>query len=460
MWIITFITLSLHIKHLVITYIRKYHASFTLKISISVDNLSRKLPAYIHHIIFSIPNCYNPEHQPVPQTLDVSDLFLAPSLSVSWGLVSVLTSYWVVSRKMATVSPETEAHATAVLSLLSLPGEVRNMIYRLLLVADSPLGCETEKELDADSKPIWANFGEYHLHPAILRVCRQLNRETSSILNGENTFGIQIYGFDDRYLSGTYSKAKTVLLNFQLDFDSRSFPKCVAPIKKFQRFEILIDSADGFSVGLEVLYLCFHMLNEMPALQHICLHFLHDTSHTHHEILKAFEILRILRSVIIHGVSLPYAEHLRKLMLRNTPWKYTSYHALKGESLCTKMLHTKCVKQDPVDFEKLSKAVLELIVEILKEIGSVLLSAGQRHMQALLHIFKDDAKSEKGDEATIEQSSGGQTAEDCRAKVEDGHDGKIEEDHNGEVDEDLKEDLEIIEGLGFRDIHETNDLWL
>ncbi|MCJ1269429.1 hypothetical protein MMC22_009321 [Lobaria immixta] len=361
---------------------------------------------------------------------------------------------------MATVSPETEVHATAVPSLLGLPGEVRNMIYRLLLVADSPLGCETEKELDADSKPIWANFGEYHLHPAILRVCRQLNREASSILNGENTFGIQIYGFGHRYMSGAYIKAKTVLLNFQLDFDSRSFPKCVGPINKFQRFEILIDSADGFSVGFEVLYLCFHMLNDMPALQHICLRFLHDTSHTHHEMLKAFEILRNLRSVIIHGVSLPYAEHLRKLMLRNTPWKYTSYHALKGGPLCTNMLHTKCIKEDPVDFKKLSKAVLELIVEILKEIGSVLLSAGQRHMQALLHMFYDDAKSENGDEATVAESSGCQTAEDCRAKVEDGHDGNIEEGHNGEIEEDHEENSEIIEGLGLRDIHETNDLWL
>lgn len=56
---------------------------------------------------------------------------------------------------MEKVSPDTKAYAIAVPSFLSLPGEVRNMIYRQLLVADEPLGCETEKELDICSKPIW-----------------------------------------------------------------------------------------------------------------------------------------------------------------------------------------------------------------------------------------------------------------------------------------------------------------
>lgn len=358
---------------------------------------------------------------------------------------------------MATVPPETQAHAIALPSFLGLPGEIRNMIYRLLLVADKPLGCETKKELDADSKPIWANFGEYHLHPAILRVCQQLNREAISILHGENTFGIHIYGFGYRFLDGTYTKAKTVLLNFQLDFDSRSFPNCVGPIHKFQRFDILIESADGFRVSMEVISLCYRMLRIMPALQHICLHFLHDTSHTDHKMLKPFERLRNLRSVVIHGVSLPYAEHLRELMLRNTPLPKMHWKERCFSQTCSTR---DVLKEDSVDLKKLSEAVLELIVEVLKEIGSVLLSAGQRHMQALLHTFYYDAKSEQGRETTIEESFGSEMTEDCQSKVEDDHNGKIEEDHNSEVDEDLKEDLEIIEGLGFRDIHETNDLWL
>ena len=133
---------------------------------------------------------------------------------------------------MTKVSPETQAHAIAVSNFWGLPGEMRNMIYGLLLVADEPLGCETEKELDRGSRPIWATLGEYHLHAAILRVCRQLNRETSSILHYENTFGIHIYGFGYRYYDGTSGEAKTVLLNFQLEFSLFSFPECDAPIKK------------------------------------------------------------------------------------------------------------------------------------------------------------------------------------------------------------------------------------
>ena len=48
------------------------------------------------------------------------------------------------------------------------------MIYYLLLVADKTL-CTEEDDFELD----WAEFGDYDLHPAILRVCRQLHLKAS-----------------------------------------------------------------------------------------------------------------------------------------------------------------------------------------------------------------------------------------------------------------------------------------
>lgn len=80
--------------------------------------------------------------------------------------------------------------------------------------------------------------------------------------------------------------------------------------------------------------------------------------------------------------------------------------------------------------------MLKWIVQNLKEVRSALLSAAQRRMQALLHLFYYDAKCEKSHEVTIDESHGSKTTEDCHSKVEDDHDGEIEEDHEGTLGDD------------------------
>ncbi|KAM7214647.1 hypothetical protein V8F06_009968 [Rhypophila decipiens] len=63
---------------------------------------------------------------------------------------------------------------------LSLPGEVRNKIYRLLL-------CHAEViPHDCD------NYDRLRLGSQFLRTCRQVNIEGRSILYGENTFEIEL----------------------------------------------------------------------------------------------------------------------------------------------------------------------------------------------------------------------------------------------------------------------------
>jgi len=61
--------------------------------------------------------------------------------------------------------------------LIALPGEIRTMIYRELLVADKPI--------DID----WENP---HLHPNILQTCKQFLREAHPILYEENVWMVRI----------------------------------------------------------------------------------------------------------------------------------------------------------------------------------------------------------------------------------------------------------------------------
>jgi len=59
--------------------------------------------------------------------------------------------------------------------LLRLPGEIRNQIYGLLLIAPPP---DTPRPLGSNPK----------IHPRILSVCHQIYREASDVLYGKNTF--------------------------------------------------------------------------------------------------------------------------------------------------------------------------------------------------------------------------------------------------------------------------------
>jgi hypothetical protein len=59
--------------------------------------------------------------------------------------------------------------------LLGLPGEIRNQIYSLLLIAPPP----------GIPRPLGISP---QIHPQILRVCRQIHREAIDVLYGKNTF--------------------------------------------------------------------------------------------------------------------------------------------------------------------------------------------------------------------------------------------------------------------------------
>lgn len=327
------------------------------------------------------------------------------------------------AKKVRKKAPRTRAHVAAGPTFLGLPAEVRNMIYRLLLVADRPLGSEAGNELDDCPEIDWAKYGDYHLQPAILCTCRQVHREARPILFGENTIGIQIYGSEVQvesefeygsdseygygynhghgYFNDEFNpdvdveiEPKTLFMNFELDegWDYSSSRVIRIPsIEKFHRFEIVIATAilDLEEVEFEVKDLS-STLCKMPALEQISLHLLEDSRpKSNHPTLGPFGMLRNMRSVAIHGVDEPFADRLKGLMLGNSPQENVKemYRLLENYVIGP--------KGSVSDLEKASIALKEWDFQAFKEIRSKILSDGQRSMEDnILRISDADPKSD------------------------------------------------------------------
>lgn len=373
-----------------------------------------------------------------------------PSINLLLLRTVLLTCYWVLkisslwpSRKTQTgakMDPETQVHDAARLSFLCLPAEVRNMIYRLLLVAEKPLGSTENENLPAELKgrgPVWANAGEYHLQPAILSVCSQIYREASSILNGENTFAIYISGYDDEFDDEQYDyggensgRATTKLMNFQYDVALGVFQNCNAPFSKFERFELLVERADLLEVRCHIERLCLSISRRASALKHLCLHLLLDTDDTRHKFhtsywaLGPFAMLRNLRSVAFRGVLLPFAERLTSLMLGNTP--------PENLELMYRLLED-CVRDlqgSRLELRRAFNAMHEWDVQKFKETRSKILLNGQGSINYALvctYVFYHDAKCEDDHQTKIGRG--------YHCKIV-GHDSKAEDDSVAKIEQD------------------------
>lgn len=314
------------------------------------------------------------------------------------------------------MDPKTQAHAAAGQSFLGLPPEVRNMIYRILLVNDKTLGSHSP----AMSRAEWTS--EFGLHPAILRVCSQLHREASSILNSENTIGIYICGFvnEDEEESGEEVErrdsedecgANIIVMNNRVLYS--------ALISKFQRFEIVIERADYSAVRTEVRYFCNHYLRTMPALRHLGLYLEKDKGRWYRKTLGPFGMLRNMHSVVIHGAPLEFAERLKGLMLGNTPQDNVEemYRSLKAFARNYNghrgYLRTAARAREKWDIKK------------LKEIRSMILPECQRRMDRdLSHIFDHDPKSEEDHQDTSKEDNDCEEHSDWEIEVD--HDSKLE----------------------------------
>lgn len=330
-------------------------------------------------------------------------------------------------------------------SFLGLSAEVRNMVYRLLLVADKPLGISPQKRISLSK---WATFGEYHLQPAILGVCQQVYREASPFLNRENTFGILIDGdedpeyeddeWDDRmdreacmneeYEVGfvNHGRATTHFMDVPLEIRCKSFGRWSGSygsyfqshkdiIGRFQRLEVLIAYAEPLAIRFHAKTLCNSVLRSMTALQHISIRVICETTHIKSTALGPFGLLRNMRSVVIQGVPPRFAKRLRGLMLGNTPSEDVEamYDVLDDYYVKDQNANRFYVKEAFM-------AMMDWDIPKFKKKRAKILADGQSRLDfALLNIFEHDAKSEENHDGTTGEDHDGTTGEDRDGKLGD-----------------------------------------
>lgn len=208
------------------------------------------------------------------------------------------------------------------LSFLTLPGEIRNMIYRLVFVRSKPFG-DSKKRFSTtgdNSEPIWEQYGQFGLSPALLQTCRKVYNEASHILYSENRFGIWI-----EYI---YRSQPGSFLGFEgfFKFDG-GFPQDFDgfPIRQVKQWDIVLDSSkkpQEYSQGLwHILDVCnFIKLSWNPDVD-ISVHF-EGAQHGPEQwpFLMYFRCLQNVQSQTFHGPPCNTIGRLKRL-LREYTWR-------------------------------------------------------------------------------------------------------------------------------------------
>ncbi|KAF2094697.1 hypothetical protein NA57DRAFT_60116 [Rhizodiscina lignyota] len=98
---------------------------------------------------------------------------------------------------------------------LALPGEIRNMIYELLLVDSAPIELYYRKVARDDGRRRrWfpGTFNSSYCSVSILGTCKQINREASSLFYSRNVFCLQVYDSYSDWFDASKPKLKGTLI--------------------------------------------------------------------------------------------------------------------------------------------------------------------------------------------------------------------------------------------------------
>ena len=76
---------------------------------------------------------------------------------------------------------------------LRLPQEIRDQVYRYLLIDYEPINLDPKHSIILDAKPFTFKCSTSRLSSQILSSCRHIHGESYNVLYGENTFTLPIY---------------------------------------------------------------------------------------------------------------------------------------------------------------------------------------------------------------------------------------------------------------------------
>ena len=285
---------------------------------------------------------------------------------------------------------------------LKLPPEIRNMIYRILLCHNGPIGS--------------VNLVKDHigLHPKVLRMCHQVLSEARIILYRQNVFRILIHdemetradflALNDRFIAQSVLEAKTRLgTRFQ---EMRRFEISVLAGmgSNIRRIKAAVRSVTEVLRGLDqldYLHLKFPVSESYPQSPNLNLSaqsrltdYLHLYSppypfaSLHFRSLEGFAALRNVGTVVLDGIDPEYGQYLTKTMTGCSPLDYLPkmYDALKLYAgpfdYCALLLREACdaMEMDDVDrFKHVREDIIAMVTHPM--------------IEAEDHLFDHDARA-------------------------------------------------------------------
>lgn len=281
-------------------------------------------------------------------------------------------------------------------SLLGLPRELRDKIYRNLHLNEKPLYYSSAPRVAGPhDKFEWDELVGCNLSPALFRVCRQVYEEGSAILWGENVFAFDV-GSEGGLERASFLRANHIELS----------RKRGVPIHKIKKYRIIVmiesGSLDLWFVRSSVRKVS-QMLSDSPVLQQldISLELEQPDIDGSPRVLQPFALLRHVSSVTISGVPPQYALYLKSVMEGSAPLDHLPkmYQALQTFARpfghCERYLQRACQAMEDCDSEKF-KYVREKVIDSV--------DAHMGYVRA--HLFDHDAKidSEASGDSSSEQS--------------------------------------------------------
>lgn len=285
-------------------------------------------------------------------------------------------------------------------SLLGLPRELRDKIYRNLHLNAKPLYYPSGA-VDADShdKFEWDELVGCNLSSGLFRVCRQVYEEGSAILWGENVFAFKVWE--------QYGEERATFLRAPNHIENSR--KRRVPIHRIKKYKILVEihlKEQFWSTRSSVRKVC-QTLSDSPVLQQLNISLEIENEEPDNQIssrvLEPFALLRHVSTVTIDGVSPQYALYLKSVMEGSAPLDYLPkmYQALQSFAgpfdHCEEYLQMACQAMEDCDSER------------FKHIREMVIDGVDTHMKLVrAHLFDHDAKidSEASGNSSSERSKG------------------------------------------------------
>lgn len=204
------------------------------------------------------------------------------------------------------------------LTFLDLPGEIRNQIYRLLLIVPSP---STKRVLGSDPA----------IYPQILCVCRKVHKEASEILYGANTFLAH-----PNLLSG--------LPRLRPYYETISSKRLISLIRRYH-FRVRLDNDPNFSA--ERAEESFDSVEELTVEV-----FQAQYGSSDHKVLELLEGVRGVKKARVYGsvVAFPeYAKWLENAMMSPKDADVVRFEDIGSEEVRNFDLWTVSAEPEPAE---------------------------------------------------------------------------------------------------------------